>query len=203
MPIAKGPVSFHRFRLTGEVPKDHRRWLTHALKKRAFEEVDPKGDDDRAAGFVELEQNRRTDFSVGDVFYGEAALFAWRGEKLRVPPAALRSALATWSQRFEGEKGRRPSRRETSEEKEALRRQLRSKVEPSVKVFDVSLQLKTYELFIWATSKGVIEEVQEALESTLEVRLVPRVPAAFVSQKVLDALIPTPELFPQEAGHGA
>jgi recombination associated protein RdgC len=203
MPIQKGPVSFHRYRLSGEVPKDVRRWLTHALKTRAFEEVDPKGDEDRAAGFVELEQNRRTDFAVGDVFYGDAALFAWRVEKLRVPPAQLKNALEAWAVKFEAEHDRRPGKKERTDEREALRRSLRARVEPSVKVFDVSLNLESLDLFVWATSKGIVEEVQEALETTLKVRLVPRVPSAFTSQKTLDTLEPTPALFPQESGHGA
>ena len=48
---------------------------------------------------------------------------------------------------------------------------------------------------MWGTSRGIVEELQIALEEQLEVRLVPRVPAAFVTPDVLDALSPTPELF--------
>ena len=54
------------------------------------------------------------------------------------------------------------------------------------------------ELQIWATSRGVVEEITEALEAELEVRLIPRVPASFVDADTLDQLAPTTELFGDE-----
>ncbi|MCU0699499.1 MAG: recombination-associated protein RdgC [Myxococcaceae bacterium] len=203
MPIRRGALSFARFRLVGDVPKDTRRWLTKALAARAFEGIDPKGDEDRASGFVELEQNDRTDFAAGSVFEGLAALFAWRVERLRIPSQALRGQLSEWAQAFEQKNGRAPGRREKTEQKDVIRRALRSKTEPTVKVFDVSVDLAAKELQVWATARSVVDEVTEALESTLEVRLVPCVPASLLDADVLDRLAPTTELFGDELAKSA
>ncbi len=195
MPIRRGAVSCSRFRVVGEVPKDLRRPLTKALTARAFEPIDPKGEDDRAAGFVELDDDRATTFSAGSVFDGGYALFAWRVEKIRIPGTALRGELAAWAQKFEVKNGRSPGRKEKGDQKDLIRKGIRAKTEPSVKVFDISWELATNEILVWGTSRAIVEEVQIALEEKLELRLVPRVPASFVSPETLDSLSPTPELF--------
>lgn len=202
MPIRRGAVSFSRFRVLGERPKDARRWILGALKRRAFAPIDPKGDEDRSAGFVELEQDRRTDFAVGDVFLGMHALCSFRVEKLRIPASQIRAHLLEWAQRFEAQHGRPPGRREKTEEKDAFRKKLRSTQEPSQKLSDVSLELTSGDVFIWASARALVEEIQEALEAELEVRLVPRVPSAFATVSVVDALEPTLALFGEEAAHG-
>lgn len=195
MPIRRGSVNLARFRLSGELPKDVKRWLQRGLEKAAFEPIDVKGDDERTAGFVELEAPERTEFSAGALFHGMHALFAWRVDSLKVKTSAVRAGLLQWSQAFEQKNGRAPGRRERAEQKDTLRKALRAKQDPVTKTFEVSLDLTSLDVFIWATSRTVVDEVQGALESALEVRLVPRVPAAFLEPGVLDGLVPTKALF--------
>ncbi len=195
MPIRRGSVSLARFRVEEALPKDQRRWITGALKAGAFEDIDVKGDEERAAGFCELENANRGDFAAGDVFFGMSALFGWRVDKLRVPGLAVRAELLKWGQAFEQKNGRAPGRREKAEQKDVVRRVLRGKQEPVTKTFDLSLDLTAKELFVWATSRTVVEEVQAVLESKLNVKLIARVPAAFMPASTLDALTPTPALF--------
>jgi recombination associated protein RdgC len=195
MPIRRGSVNLARFRLSGELPKDVKRWLQRGLEKAAFEPIDVKGDDERTAGFVELEAPERTEFSAGALFHGMNALFAWRVDSLKVKTSAVRAGLLQWSQAFEQKNGRAPGRRERAEQKDTLKKALRAKQDPVTKTFEVSLDLTSLDVFIWATSRTVVDEVQGALESALEVRLVPRVPAAFLEPGVLDGLVPTKALF--------
>ena len=61
----------------------------------------------------------------------------------------------------------------------------------------LSFDLTSRDVFVWATSRTVVEEAQAVLESTLEVKLIPRVPAAFLAAGALDSLTPTKELFPE------
>ena len=187
-------MSIARFRLDGEIPKEVRRWLTAALRTRAFEGIDPKGDEDSASGFVELEDNAVTEFAPGTVFIEGHALFAWKVEKLRISASELRNDMKAWSDKFENDNGRSAGRKEKTAAKEAIRHKLRSKTEPSSKVFDISLNLKTQDVHIWGTTRSVVDEVTEAMESTLKQRLLARVPAAFAKPAVVDNLSPSPEL---------
>lgn len=195
MPIRKGSVNLARFRLEGAIPKDVKRWLQKGLGKGSFEPIDPKSDDERSAGFVELEQNDHTDFSAGALFHGLHALFAWRVDRLKVPTTALRAGLLQWSQAFEAKNKRPPGRRERGDQKDSLKKAMRAKQAPVTKVFELSVDLTSRDVFVWATSRTVVEEAQAVLESNLEVKLIPRVPAAFLAPGALDSLTPTKELF--------
>ncbi len=197
MPIRRGSVNLARFRLEGAIPKDVKKWLQKGLAKTSFEPIDPKSEDERAAGFVELEAPERVEFAAGNLFHGLHALFAWRVDRLKVPANAMRAGLLQWSQAFEQKNGRAPGRRERSEQKDTLKKALRAKQAPVTKLFEISIDLTSRDVFVWATSRTVVEEVQGALESTLELKLIPRVPAAFLPAGVIDTLMPTPELFPE------
>ncbi|MFZ5439014.1 MAG: recombination-associated protein RdgC [Myxococcota bacterium] len=188
-------MNLARFRLDGDVPKDVKRWLQKGLGKAAFEPIDPKSEDERTAGFVELEAADRTEFSAGALFHGMHALFSYRVDKLKVPNNAIRAGLLQWAQAFEQKNGRAPGRRERAEQKDTLKKALRAKQEPVTKLFEVSVDLTSKDVFVWATSRTVVDEVQASLESNLEVKLVPRVPAAFLAPSQIDALTPTKELF--------
>jgi recombination associated protein RdgC len=194
MSLRRGSAAFARFALVGDLPKDVRRAFTSCFTKGAFEPVDPRGDDDVSAGFVESEDSDATAFPPGAVFQGDYALAGWKVEKLRVSATQLKSQMTAWQEAFEKREGRKPGRKEKAEAKEAARRALRSKAEPSRKVFDVSVDLKRREAHIWASTRAVVDEVVEALANGLSLKLVPRVPASFVRHDVLDVLSPTPEL---------
>jgi recombination associated protein RdgC len=199
MPIRRGSVSFARFRLGGTPPRDVRRWLTSALRSGSFEPIDVKGDLDRAAGFVELEAAEMTAFTPSTVFTGTAAVFAWRVDRLRAPGAQLRGELARWSQAFEAANKRPPGRQEKADQKDVLKRAWRSRAEPVSRTFDVSLDLTSRELLVWATSASVVEEIHAALEERLGLPLPRSVPSASIPAARLDALAPTPALFPEAA----
>jgi DNA recombination-dependent growth factor C len=194
MPIRKGSISCSRFLIEGGIPKDTRKWLTHALKKSAFEPINPKTDEERGAGFVEFEDENATTWSTG-LFEGDFALFAWRIDKIRIPGASVRAELAEYSRKYEAKHGRPPSRGQKNEQKELIRRSLRNKTPAVTKVHDVSIQLKSKHVLVWASATGVVEEVQGALELGLAARLLPCTPQQNLGPSVLETLAPTPELF--------
>lgn len=195
MPIRRGSVNVARFRIDGDVPKDAKRWLQKGLGKAAFEPIDPKGEDERTGGFVELERSDMTEFSSAALFFSQHALFSWRVDRLKVPTNALRASLLAWVNAFEQKNGRQPGRRERAEQKEGIKKMLRAKQDPVTKLFEVSVDLTSRDVFVWATSRTIVDEVQAMFESTLEVKLVPRMPAAFLPPGAIDAMTPTPELF--------
>lgn len=189
---------------SGEPPKNVRDWLTRALKAKAFEPIDRASQEDRSAGFVELENSEATEFAVSDLFEGERARFAYRVEQLRVPARTLKLELEKWAAAFEAENNRPPGRREKSEAREYLLMTLRKRIEPSVKVIDVSWNFKTQQLQLWATSKGIVEEIQQLLEDRLQLQLVTRSVAGLARQAdvALESLPPTNELFGLDVEHG-
>ena len=199
MPVLSGAVTFSRFRSepAGNAPSDKKRWLAKGLKSGAFEPIDlKKTEDERAAGFVELENHDSTEFSTGAILYGDYALFGFRIDTVKVPSAQLKAELDKWATAFEKQNGRAPTRGEKSENRASLRHMLRQRSVPGTKVHDVSWNLKTQQVQIWAASRKAVDEILLALETAFEVKLQPLVPASLAARAGIadDALIPTPEL---------
>jgi recombination associated protein RdgC len=198
MPILSGNVTFARFRVepAESFPTDVRRWLSRGLRARAFEPIDKRTEEERAVGFVELEDHESTEFSPGGLFHGEYALVAWRIDTLKVRAAVLKAELAQWAEGFEKEQGRAPTKGEKSERRSALRQAMRTQAVPVTKVYDVSWNLKAQQLQLWAGSRKVVDEMVLAMESCFRIRLHAQVPSVMARrQGVADAALgPTPEL---------
>jgi recombination associated protein RdgC len=175
MPVLRGSVTYSRFRSeAGKLPQDTRRWLARGLARGAFEPIDvQRGEDDRSAGFVALEDADSTDFASGVLERGRA-LFAWRIDTIKVKAAAVRAELERWAAAFTEEHRRPPARGEKATARDEIRHRLRQKQPPTTRTFDVSWSLDTGELQIWAASRKVVEEVAAAIESSFEVKLAPQ-----------------------------
>jgi recombination associated protein RdgC len=203
MPVLSGAVTFSRFRSepAGDAPSDTKRWLSKSLKSGLFEPIDlKKTEDERAAGFVELENPESTDFTTGSVLYGEYALFGYRVDTVKVPPAVLKAELGKWATGFEKQNGRAPTRGEKSENRASIKHMLRQRAVPHTKVHDVSWNLKTNQVQLWAASRKTVEEILLALETAFDVKLQPLVPASLAAQAGIsdENLVPTPELIGME-----
>jgi recombination associated protein RdgC len=198
MPILRGSVTFARFKVISpaRAPREKHGWFKKALETHAFAPIERKGDEDRAEGFVEVEDNDATDFSAAALFHGPRVLFGWRVDQLKVSTGRAREELQRWVAAFERENGRKPGRAERAEQKGAIRHQLRARATPTTRVHDVAWNLETGHLQVWSGSRKAIGEVLAALEDAFELKLVPLVPGAVAAHEGLkdEALAPTREL---------
>ena len=197
MPVLRGSITFARFRSeTGKLPQDTRRWLARGLARGAFQPLDPaRGDDDRSAGFVALEDADSTDFTSG-VLEGGRALFAFRVDRIQVKGPAVRAELERWAAAFQGEHDRAPTRGEKAGAKDEIRHRLRTRTPPTTRVFDVSWDLDGGEVLVWAASRKAVEEIAIAVEEAFQVKLAPCSTGAQAIRAGLgeDALPPTAAL---------
>jgi recombination associated protein RdgC len=202
MPVLRGAVTFSRFLVEPAegAPADLKRSLSRALKAHAFAPIERRSEEERAAGFVELENPEATDFATGDLFYGEYALFAFRIDQIKVPGPVLRAEVDKWAAAFEKEKGRPPSRGEKGENRSSVRQLLRNRAVPITKVHDVSWNQKSQQLQIWAASRKAVEEVLASLETAFKIKLIPLIPASVAARTGIEdsALGPTAELIGME-----
>lgn len=198
MPILRGSVTFSRFRVEPikDASPDWGRILTRSLRQRRFEPLDLDEVDERAQGFAELENPDATDFDKGSVFQGDFALFTYRIDEIRIPPAMVKQELERWAKAFEAEHQRPPGRREKADAKTEIRFRLRSRSPIRTRTCDVSWNLEGAHLLIWGGSRKLVDEVQDAIEQAVEVRLLPLAPV--VTADLMDipdkALAPTPRL---------
>jgi Putative exonuclease, RdgC len=195
MPLRKGNAACVRYQVVEPLPKDVRRWLLRALEALAFVPIDLAGEEDEALGTVNIENSDRPEFEAGTVFFEHHALFAFRFEKLRIAPRAVKKNMDAWRKKFEATERRRPSRIEVADAKSSVRKALRGSAEPVARVVEVSIDLPTRMLTVWTTSRRQVEAIAEALQSRLSVQLRAQVVASFFDERALRSLTPTAALF--------
>ena len=195
MPIATGSVTLTRYRVETDA-KDPGKLLGVQLRAHKFEPLDRAGPEERALGFVELEDRDGVAFSPGALHQGEHAVFSLRVDEIKVPAAALKAELERWLATFERENKRPASRKEKADAKAELRHTLKSRLPIQTRAFDVSWHLSSGLLLVWAASRKAIDEVQATLEKACKLRLVPLAPATVADALELaeKSLAPTPEL---------
>lgn len=202
MPLERGSVTFTRFAVerTRADPKDARRSLATALRRHAFEPLDPSGEEDRAAGWVELEDPESSNLAPASFLFGDHLLIAWRVDTLRVPTAHVRAELDRWARAHEAESGQPPKRAEKTAQKELIVKKLRKRAFPTRRTYDVSWSFETDQLLIWTTTKKVLEEVTEVMEESMGLRLHALSPGALCQLQDIDpdAVQPTDALFGEE-----
>jgi recombination associated protein RdgC len=195
MALLGGSVTFSRFR-AGKTPADPKRTILKGLRSGAFEPLVPGGEEDRAVGFVELEDHDGVEFPVSRTFFGEHVLVAFRVDAIRVRGAEVKTELERWTAAFAAEHGRPPARREKSAERDVIRQRLRSQTPPLTRTHDVSWNLSTGELLVWAASRKTVEELVAALEEAFGVSLRPSNAAGLAEAAGIDSesLSPTAAL---------
>jgi DNA recombination-dependent growth factor C len=212
MPLLKGAATFTRYRVEPDAksqdssggkiakaaakgkhaPYKPKTELAKLLKARAFVALEPGGEEERAQGFCEQGHKDRLDFTPGALYEGEFALFSYRIDEVRIPSAQVKAELEAWQQQFEVAEQRKPSRKEKLDRKGEIRHTLKSKYPITTKLFDVSWNLETGYLQVWAGSRKAIDEVSVAVEQMLSAKLVAVAPVTVA----LDLGIPDGSLMP-------
>ncbi len=217
MPLLKGAATFTRYRVEpdaksqeapgGKPAKAAPRSGKHApfkpktdlaklLKLRAFVALEPGGEEERAQGFCEQGRKDDLEFTTGALYEGEFALFSYRVDEVRIPSAQVKAELEAWAQQFEVAEQRKPSRKEKLDRKGEIRHTLKSKYPITTKLYDVSWNLETGFLQVWAGSRKAIDEVSVAVEQALSCKLVAVAPVTVAMDLGIPdgSLVPTAEL---------
>jgi recombination associated protein RdgC len=198
MPILRGATTFSRYRVESEKSTSPawKRTIPAMLRARAFVPLQLEGPDERAAGFVELQDRDHWDFAPGSIYETEYALFSLRVDEVRIPNAVIKDQLERWKKEFERENQRPPGKKEKSDAKQEIRQRLRTRFPLSTRTLDVSWNIDSGQLQIWAGSRKAVDEVEAAIEQAFSVKLVPLVPVVVAGDLGIPekALAPTPDL---------
>src|SRR5690554_5613827 len=159
MPILRGTATFARFRVelkgSAKPNPDWKNIVAPALHSRPFVPLVRTEEEERSVGFVELEDHEEQEFSPATLYQGEWALFSWRVDEFRIPASQMKSELERWSKAFELENDRVPGRKEKLDAKQVLRQTLKVTAPILTRTFDVSWNLSSMELHIWASARNV------------------------------------------------
>lgn len=198
MPVQRGSVTFRRFRVQSEEarPKDVKRWLSRAFRKRPFENVDPTAEDDVSAGWVEIDNQDATELAASNIVFGEYALVSYRIDKIAVPKQAVKAEVDAFARAYFEEHGNKAPRVVLRDQKDIVYKKLKRRAFVATRTYDVSYNLTNDVLQIWAGSQRLVEEIQIALEEDLHVGLHALTPSTLSGDMGFppEELAPTAEL---------
>jgi hypothetical protein len=156
------------FHLEGRLPEPGSDAFSAALAKERFRGIETSASEQNTIGWVTPADPTGESFAAKDMDADAAWWLRARMDKKKLPPAwvAIHRAVA------ERSRGRPLSRKELRELKEDLERQLLPRVLPAVRLIDVLYAPKASRLLVFASGRGLLDEVQRLFHRTFEAQLV-------------------------------
>src|SRR5687767_12930549 len=100
MGLKRGALTFTRFSVEGEPPRDLRKRFLDAVRLRRFEPLKPEDEAVEAVGWCVIERPFDLDFELDKLFYDRFVLLGLRVDRWRIPGSLLRAQIADEEQRM-------------------------------------------------------------------------------------------------------
>ncbi len=179
MGALSGSVTAAAYYVGGELPSDFRDRYVSALNGRKFREIDLNSDDDESLGWVSINDPFDNEFHLDKVLVGDYLMASIRQDTIRIPAAAFKLHLRKAIIEYCKETGReKVTKAEEEELRDTLEKQLRKRVLPSIRTFDMTWNIQRGKLWLWTTNKRTNEVFQELFQDTFELPLIPKTPYA-------------------------
>ncbi|MGQ9922137.1 MAG: recombination-associated protein RdgC [Desulfobacca sp.] len=171
MGIYAKSLSFTRYFVRGETPTDFYSWVDERLQAFLFREIDDTTDE-KAWGWVELDNLLQTSFGSGEAHKGEYLAFSLRLDTRKVPAAVFRKHyLLAERALLQEQKFRRLSRNQKVELKKTVLQDLLRRQLPQPGLYDVVWHPGRQRLWLFATSPKVREIFETLFRETFEMDL--------------------------------
>jgi DNA recombination-dependent growth factor C len=185
MGIFAKSLSCTRYFVRGETPDDFLSWVDERLQSSLFREIDATTDE-KAWGWVELDNLLQTSFESGQAHKGEYLAFSLRIDTRKVPAAVFRKHFLMAEQTVRAQqKFRRLSRNQKLELKKTVMQDLLRRQMPQPALFDIVWHPSQQRLWLFATSPKVREIFETLFRETFELDIFLLFPYT-LAQDVLD-----------------
>jgi len=186
MPALKGSLTYARFFVEGELPRDFRERFMKAIRLRAMKPLDPDEDVSDRSGWCTIGEPFEVDLHHEVVYYDNFINLGFRTDRWSIPGPLLRARMRESEAAYLAKKGReRLSKRERTELKEVVSRKLRKQSVPTTRALDLS----------WSTEEGLVRffsqsakptaTMLELFEKTFGLKLIPEAPYTLAARRGL------------------
>jgi hypothetical protein len=185
MGIYSKSLSCTRYFVRGETPPDFLTWVDERLQSYLFRDIDDTSDE-KAWGWVELDNLLQTSFDGGPAHKGEYLAFSLRVDTRKVPAAIFRKHFLLAEQTVRAsQKSRRLSRQQKLELKRTVMADLLRRQMPQPALFDIVWHPSQQRLWLFATSPKIREIFETLFRETFEMDIYLLFPYT-LAQDVLD-----------------
>lgn len=183
----QGNLTYKLFFVEGELPEGWKDQFLQSIRKFAFEPVTPDSEEEETMGWVSVLRPLQTDFVLNNVVYDDFLCLGLRKDRYTLPSDLLKAHLEELQREYmrKNEK-QRLSKFERDDLKTIVKRQLKEKTLPKMKVTDMVWQLSQKRVRYWSQSTAQVELFQEFFEDTFGLKLLPASPYIHGLQNELD-----------------
>jgi hypothetical protein len=183
MPALKGSLTYARFFVEGEPPKDFRERFMRAIRLRAMQPLQADDDAAERSGWCAIGEPFDVDLHYEGVFYNNFVNLGFRTDRWVIPGSLLRTRVREAESAYLLKRGReRLSRREKAEIKELVARKLRKQFVPSTRALDLSWSLEDGVVRFFSQSARPTATMLELFTKTFGLKLVPEAPYTLASR---------------------
>ena len=184
MPALTGSLTYSRFFVDGDVPKDFRERFMRAIRLRAMQPLDPAEDVPERSGWCAIGEPFDVDLHYDGVFYNNYINLGFRTDRWSIPGTVLRKQVREAESAYLVKRGReRLSRREKLEIKEVVLRKLRKQFEPVTRAVDLSWSLEDGIVRFFSQAARPIATMDELFTKTFGLKLVPEAPYTLAARQ--------------------
>jgi recombination associated protein RdgC len=170
-----GGITATAYYVEGELPSDFRERFVKALEARSFREIDVDSDQEESLGWVDMRDPFETALDLERVLWGNYMQLGMRQDTLRVPGAIFKMHLQRAIRLEQIRQTRdRLSRAEEDEIRDRLEKELRRRILPSIKSYDLVWNIERGEAWFFTSNKRMNEIFQDFFTDTFELVLIPR-----------------------------
>ena len=176
MGLLKGTLTFTRYRVLGDAPKDFSSFINRQIRKFAFQEFSSESEE-LSMGWTSLENALDTKFEYANYSLGDYLIFSLRIDKKQVPPSLLKIKAGEAEKAFLAEKKQERLYKEQRKNiLESVRHDLLSKALPMPSFYDICWCISKKWLVFGSHSEKVNEQFMKLFERTFEMKLHPFAP---------------------------
>ncbi len=187
MGALSGTLTATVYYVQGDLPDDFKERYLDALSKNCFTDVDLALEQDESMGWVNIADPFDTEFDLNKVLWGSYLMVSLRHDAVRLPAAAFKFHLNRAVKEYLAETGKeRISKAEKEEVKDHLEKQLKKRVLPAIKTFDLVWNIDSGQAWFFTTNKKMNELFVDLFEDTFGLAAHERNPYSEVERLGLD-----------------
>jgi hypothetical protein len=177
MPALKGSLTYARFFVTGELPKDFRERFMRAIRLRAMKPLEVDDDVSERSGWCAIGEPFDVELHYDGVFYNSYLNLGFRTDRWVIPGPLLRARLREAESAYLLKRGKeRLSRAEKIELKEVVSRKLRKQFVPVTRAVDVTWSLEDGVVRFFSQSVRPSADMTALFQKTFGLELLPEAP---------------------------
>lgn len=172
MALLSGTLTYKKFRITEELPKNFKESLVQNLPRHAFREIAPQRNPEYSIGWINAFDPMDTLLGLDKVLFGKYILLGIRRDKKSLSGPMLKAQLsAAIKAQLRERKGRKLSREESASLRDTIREKMLADISPATAFFEVVWNYETQEVFFSSLAAKACTEFAELFEETFKLPL--------------------------------